>query len=302
MSDSISDRINFLYNNYIQNISPPTDAQLILLDKLNNTSKSISVQNDQNPPNNTVCSHNKQIPTPKSKSHARKQISSLLGNQPITKSQKQLIITIPKSKLNEILKRDVVIETLRQFDVKKILNVLRFSDNFSPKIFNHPIVSTYYYEYGWQESKASPDNQLYYLAFYELLMIDLDNYGPMISNSESSNNLIDIECLDNKLKSLELTARIYITYNGYHIFITSHFIHHKSDYAWYLMSELNCDVYYMIFSHLNGFRVRLNPKLRADENIAAQYITTVGLGSELSDLCELLNFHDSLILKHSHQT
>lgn len=108
---------------------------------------------------------------------------------------------------------------------------------------------------------------------------------------------LDISHLEFKLQYYGLTARIYRTYKGYHLFITSHPIYHKSDLAWELMDNLNCDLYYMFFSYLNGFKVRLNPKSRDDEQIAAEYIITIESVPEDPHLLQLLGLHDSLIIK-----
>lgn len=260
-----------LYEIYNRDVVLPSDKQLSLIDKLRNTSAR-EIENF--------------IP-PKSSNDARNTINFLLTKQPITKRQKKVLSTIPADKIHSILKYDISIDKMTQYEAKRILTVLRFDNNFLPKIFNHPISSTFDYEYGWQEAKISPEGKLYYISFYELLMLDLDNVDS-----------IDIESLEVKIKSHNLTARLYRTYNGYHVFITSHLIHHRTQEAWNLMSELNCDIYYAIFSYNNGFKVRLNPKLREDEYIASVYICTIGTEIENAVACKLLSFHDSLIIKH----
>ena len=288
-SDSISQRIISLYNQYKNTDSTPTDRQLDLITKLTNTaSKSGSSLN---------------LTTIDSIFDAQKQIRFLLGNQPITQRQKDWIKTFPKDQVDAVLKRNVIIDDLTRFELSRIVNVLKFRDNLNPKVYNHPIISTPIYEYGWQESNICPDNKLYYLVFYDLLMVDIDNNDlvPSLNNAQlitpdSTSNYINN--LDIQLKLYGLTARVYQTYNGYHIFITSHNINHKSLEAQRLMAALHCDIYYMTFSYLNGFKVRLNPKMRDDEYIAANYIATIGCQNEDNELVKLLTLHDDLILKH----
>ena len=64
------------------------------------------------------------------------------------------------------------------------------------------------------------------------------------------------------------------------------------------MSSLDCDLYYSTFLFLNGFKVRLNPKLRDGEIIAAEYITTIGSEQEDPKLLHLLELHDLYIDQH----
>ena len=64
------------------------------------------------------------------------------------------------------------------------------------------------------------------------------------------------------------------------------------------MSELGCDSFYQAFSFLNGFKVRLNPKLGRDEIVAAQYVGIVGNQLEDPEIVRLLAIHDSYIQHH----
>lgn len=178
---------------------------------------------------------------------------------------------------------------MTRFDLQRVINILHNTHGLKAKIYNHPIISTDKYEYGWQESLKCPDGKLYYIVFYDLLMVDLDiNIDtPTILNSIAS-----------ILLEFNVSGRLYKTYNGYHLFITSKPINHKSTEAEYLMKILQCDMFYIRFSYFNGFKVRLNPKNRDDECIAAEYISTIGNVSEDPSLIELLEIHDIYLHKH----
>ena len=209
--------------------------------------------------------------------------------QKITKKQQNLVKLFPKNDIDTILGREVVIEDMTRFELMRVMNTLHSRHNLCPNVYNHPIISAPDYEYGWQESDKCPDNKMYYIVYYDLLMVDLDNQD------------IDIQHLNILLTTLNIIGRLYKTYNGYHIFVTSHPIYHKSPEAKYIMKRLGCDLFYSTFSFLNGFKVRLNPKNHDDEITAAQYIGPVGLcPNKLEDtrLLQLLLLHDNYIEQH----
>lgn len=262
-SESISNRVRSLYGEYKKIATTPTDKQLELIKKID---PSVT-------PTSTVF-------------EAQKQIRFLIGNQKISSGQQKLMYFIPKTQIDTILRRDVVIEDMTHFEMTRVMNTL--DNTIHPTIYNHPTISTSTYEYGWQESNKCPEGKLYYIVYYDLLMVDIDSVA------------ININTITECLNILKLTGRLYRTYNGYHIFITSQPINHKSSEAKYIMEALQCDLFYITFSYLNGFKVRLNPKLRDDEIVAAEYIATIGNGNENEDpqLVTLLLLHDDYILQH----
>lgn len=212
-----------------------------------------------------------------------------MGNRKITTKQQNLVRCFPKDQINTILHKDVIIEDMTRFELMRVMNTLQNRHNLCPRVYNHPIISTTEYEYGWQESDKCPDNKMYYIVYYDLLMVDIDG------------NTVDIPSLDIIMRQLGLTGRLYKTYNGYHVFITSRHIHHKSQDAKLIMSMLGCDLFYITFSFLNGFKVRLNPKKREDEIIAAEYQCILGSHQEIveqENLVELLVLHDKYIDEH----
>lgn len=244
---------------------------------------------------------------------AQKQIRFLLGNQKITSKQQKLLRMFPKEQINIILKRDVVFEDVTRFELGRIMNILQNHQALCPKVYNHPIISTDEYEYGWQESNKCPDGKLYYIVYYDFLMVDIDN-SELLTELHSTNIFMTdpslteksilslssplMSLLTEKLSQLGLTGRLYKTYNGYHIFITSRPFNHKSHETKIIMNSLNCDLFYIAFSFLNGFKVRLNVKLRDDETIAAEYIGIIGTVPEDPKLLYLLELHDRYIEQH----
>lgn len=266
---SISDRIKFLYNQYEKLKVAPSNKQSQLIEKLGGD-----------------------VTNSTTTTEAQKQIRFLIGSQKITLKQQNLVRSLPKDEINKVLKRDVIIEELTRFELQRIMNTLYNRHALGAKVYNHPIISTGNYEYGWQESSKCPDGKLYYIVFYDLLMIDLD------TNIDVS--MIQSLLLE-RLSQLKLTGRLYKTYNGYHLFITSKSLNHKSNETKYVMGVLGCDIFYNTFSYLNGFKVRLNPKLRDNEIVAAEYIGVIGEEPEDNNLLQLLGMHDEYIREHKRQ-
>jgi len=263
MSEVISDRIKILYSQYQDCKIVPTSAQTDFITKLGG-----------NPERSATSIE------------AQKQIRFLLGNRKITPKQQELLHKLSKDSIDTILKRDVVIEDVTRFELSRIMNSLQNRRKLNPKVYNHPIIIQDNYEYGWQESDKCPDNKLYYIVFYDLLMVDIDGSS------------IDLNQINLKLILLDLIGRIYRTYNGYHIFITSWPINHKSSEAKKIMAKLGCDLYYMTFSYLNGYKVRLNPKIGREEIRAADFVSISGIGTEDLELVSLLTLHDKYVEQH----
>ena len=111
----------------------------------------------------------------------------------------------------------------------------------------------------------------YYICYRDLMMIDVDRYKT--SGGETSS-----DTLENIKTSLsnhpELFFRIYSSRNGYHIFVINKPMNYKSDESIRLMSQLGCDFYYIVYSYLRGWSVRLNKK-KGEEGVDNLY-TWVG--------------------------
>lgn len=90
-----------------------------------------------------------------------------------------------------------------------------------------------------------------YICYKNLLMIDIDKY-------KGADNLPDI------IKKLQTYPqyffRIYSSRNGYHIFILNKEMDYKSEESIRLMHALGCDFFYIVYSYLRGWSVRLNRK------------------------------------------
>lgn len=152
-------------------------------------------------------------------------------------------------------------------------------DKFRPWIKEHPIISMEEWEYGYQESDIFENNKMYYLKFYNMMMLDFDGFELN-------------ELLDHLKKYDKFRFRIYKTHNGFHAFIISRLIPYNHTLSEKLSKEMLSDVYYNMFSYKTGYKVRLSHKLNRDEKIMSEYITEIG-SDYIHPICyNLIQIHD----------
>jgi len=174
------------------------------------------------------------------------------------------------------------------------------SDNKQFNLFSSdfPILSYQQYELGIQKSKLCPDMKMFYLKFYELMMLDIDGVPDNISNDcntiKNALSLEEITNICNKYKQY-ITFRIYKSHNGYHIFITSERVNYDSERMVYI-SRLFCnDIFYVKFAAKNGYKIRMSPKLHRQEEFISKFICKIGDKEELPDLLDNLKMHDEYV-------
>ena len=160
-------------------------------------------------------------------------------------------------------------------------------DKFKPWIKEHPIVCEDEFEYGWQESELCQDRKLFYLKFYNMMMIDIDNQN--LKNDELISSLKQIKMFH---------FRLYKTYNGYHIFITSQLIKYNDPKVMEITRILKGDLFYAMFSNKTGFKIRLNKKLNRLEEKVVEYIGEVGNCKEDKICIDLINIYNKYINLH----
>jgi len=205
-------------------------------------------------------------------------IENLKTNTPVDNFQFiQILNLFDDVDVQSLSKKDITELTFK--DAERLLNS---PDKFTPWIREHPIIIEEEWEYGWQESSKFMDNKMMYLKFYNMLMLDLD----LIKITEK--DLINI------LKShRQYRFRLYKTYNGYHVFITSELINYRDQIIFNLTRELKADIHYTLFAYKTGFKIRLNAKKDRNEPFVSKYITDIGL-IPMHDMCKkLIKIHDS---------
>lgn len=216
-------------------------------------------------------------------SEVRILISKLINRQPATTQQIALIKSL--FSLEEIHDRFNSsiheYEDLNNYHVKRLL-AKPHKFNLNPK--DHPIESTIDYEYGYQESSLCQDNKMYYLKFYDFMMLDYDN----ITYDEL------IQILEPYAKSYLFA--IYQTHNGYHVFLMSALYNHRTHNSTKLMTLFKCDYFYIMFSFKNGYKIRLSPKIGRNEECIFKFLTLYGNSELKNEKCdELCKIHDTYI-------
>ena len=228
---------------------------------------------------------------------------TLRGIGPI---QKLNVLRVVESldELEQILKRKInYIGDITIADYQRIMAVKGTGGTLFLKSINHPckvrdgdVVGSR--EYGWQETEVCKDGRFYYLVSYDICMLDIDaNIG---ERKESNMSLDDIKIVAERLG---VTCRVYKTYNGYHVFITSRRLHYQKDQELleFITKEFKSDIYYKVFSQKFGYKVRLNAKIRGEGrvDIVAEYVGKFGSGEyEDEGILEYLGVHDLLVKHH----
>ena len=193
--------------------------------------------------------------------------------------------------LKSILQRDIkYINEITVSEYQKIMNITNNSQKMYLKSLNHPLVIRPGWEYGQQESDKCANALMYYLVSYDVMMIDVD------SNVEDSASYLNN--VEKKAKELKLSVRVYKTYAGYHIFITSTKVYRSNEFVKSYSSEFKGDIYYRIFSEKFGFKVRLNKKLGRTD-LVSKYLCKYGDMDEDPNILEYLQLHDKLIEHHN---
>ena len=113
-------------------------------------------------------------------------ISILERYAPATRGQ---ILTVymkyREEEVNNLLRREI---SNRKLTIREVQFLLMKPGEFSYWAKEHSIVSTDRYEYGWQDSDYCADGKMFYLKFYDLLMIDFDE----ISEDEVRSRLTQV--------------------------------------------------------------------------------------------------------------
>lgn len=153
-------------------------------------------------------------------------------------------------------------------------DMMKSEVKFKVKCVDHPQINTCEYEYGWQESDLCQDGKLWYLKFYNMLMLDYDGMT-----------------LEDVLKILEpwkneFLFHIYKTHNGFHVYVVSCTIYFAVAHDF--MLDMKCDFYYCKFVQRNGYKIRLTSKLGRDEKFIEQWVMEYGTGDVHEDIKPLL--------------
>lgn len=130
----------------------------------------------------------------------------------------------------------------------------------------------------------------YYVCYRQLLMIDIDFYKDLSTAGEMVTHF-EKYCA----RHPGLRFKLYKSRNGIHAFLVSHRSDYKADGILALQLELQSDFYYVVYSYLRGWSVRLNKKTTDIKDQLYEHICDVGDGVADEHLVKLVNLHLELV-------
>lgn len=130
----------------------------------------------------------------------------------------------------------------------------------------------------------------YYVCYKELLMIDIDYYKDTTLEAEIVSRFED-HCRDFP----EDRFRLFRTRNGLHAFLVSRKMNYKDQTSIDLMLKFKSDFYYVVYSYIRGWSVRLNKKQKDTQDTLYTDFKDIGSGSIDADLIKLINLHLNLV-------
>lgn len=197
--------------------------------------------------------------------------------------QEYIIPFYSKEKISQVLGYDYDdILNISNKQYKKLVKLSPYID-FEKKLnnfihHNHEFTLEYSsnYEIGYQMTDVCPNNRLYYIRFYDFMMIDYDmcHYDKI---KERLNKFIEFYP--------EFVFKVYQTYNGYHVFVISNLFNFNCKKTITIMKLLACDPWYIIYSYNSGFKIRLNSKINQNNGFIHKYIETIGNKKFINDQC-----------------
>ena len=157
---------------------------------------------------------------------------------------------------------DEILYKIKKKHLKYIYNKYPYLINLNHKYnlnytYNDiPLKATNHYEYGYQIKNNN--NKFYYIKFYNWACFDIDN-----------DNFNNIDILLNNIISTSnnYIFALYKTNKGFHIHIMNKFIKYNSIEYELLSDILNNDIWYLNYTKIFGYKLRLSKK-NNDDNIA----------------------------------
>lgn len=202
-----------------------------------------------------------------------------------------LLEKMDHSTICQILRRQIqYVSEITYQEYQTLMNVADSPRRLWISSQNHPVKMTTNWEYGWQKSDVCRDGKLWYLKSHIYFMADIDT-GESLGDIKTRLYSLAAEYM--------LTFRLYKTYAGYHVHLTSHTMNADSERSSELMSLLKGDIWYSIYSQRCGYKIRLSPKLRdgkTDE--VGKYIATIGKEPELPVVLTYLDLMSEFIFWH----
>lgn len=218
-------------------------------------------------------------------------------NQINTHHKLKYLINVDLKIISNIIKKNISnLDEITPIDYKKIINnpIINFSHSLKNLyVYNLPqdtiLENNISYEYGYQKSELCDKKKLYYLKFYNFLMLDYDR----ITLDELSTILDKSGLYENNL------FYIYQTFAGFHVFLVSKQMIYNNQSTAFFMRKMKCDNWYTLFSYKFGFRIRLNIKKNRNEKQVHKFIKIWGKGKKNQMCIENINLLNRYLEIHS---
>jgi len=198
--------------------------------------------------------------------------------------EKHVKLNKREKKFYSITDNDTTLYDLRNitgFDTDIIINRCILNENIP---YNNVQILYYTdeFEYGIQKSKTGVNNEIYYIKFYNLLVIDYDE--------------VDLKYVLQKLKPFkkDYLFKIYKTFKGFHVFVVSHSLNYNNQKSIELSYKIGSDKKYILYSKFNGYNVRLSPKIGYEEEKSHTFIRDYGHGKVSQKFIAIIEIFEKL--------
>lgn len=196
---------------------------------------------------------------------------------------------ITLEEINQIINEEPKIESYEQltnYEFKKISKSIKFSFNniivnYIPKRLNIPLIYSFDHEVGISQERSGLSNYIYYIKFYELLILDFDHisYEEVIKRLNPLNKLL---------------FRIYKTFNGYHAFCVSDKISYNSEEAINISRIAECDPWYIVYFKYHAYCIRISAKHNRIEEKVHTFVGEFGEGKINENLKKLVEYFENI--------
>ena len=129
----------------------------------------------------------------------------------------------------------------------------------------------------------------YYVCYRTLLMVDIDFYKGQADQQETVIAEIRAYAIEHGI-----SFDLYRSRNGIHAFLISRPADYKADRDIQLMLDLKADFFYVVYSNIRGWSVRLNRKT-TEAVMKYAFLGRVGVGQPDAYLLKLVTLHLKLV-------
>lgn len=192
-------------------------------------------------------------------------------------------------KLNEDFRKMVRDKIFRKYLLKSIGPTFKLIETLSPYLLEGMVRPQRLLQNKKNYYVAQDlSTNTYYICYKHLMMLDIDFYKGVTSEDV-------MEKLEKLAIDSNLLLDIFSSRNGIHAFVVSREFNFLQQKSVEFMLKAGCDFYYMAYSYLRGWSVRLNRKTREESVQMYEFLGRVGNGKPLKHLDELVHLHLELI-------